>query len=81
MNQYVAAEGETMLKKGEAEKAIEHGDARPNEESNLHERNDDNMDDAEDLVCAPGWSSDIRIASPVNTTEARVSYRCSRRKS
>ena len=58
MDQYVAAEGETILAKGDAESKNEHGDSRHNVESNTHERNvnENKMDDAEDLECAPGSS-------------------------
>ena len=66
IDQHVAVKGEAMLKKGEVEKLIEHGDSRPLEESNTHERNNDKMDDTEELVGALGSSSDICIATPSN---------------
>ena len=53
IDQHVAAEGETLLNKGEAESKNERSE------------NENMMDDAEDLECAPGSSSDIRIATPV----------------
>ena len=62
------------MNKGEAESKNEHGDSRQNDESNTHERNvnEDMMDDAEDLECAPGSSSDIRIATPVKLSRPEI---------
>ena len=67
MDQCVAARGETLLDGGEAESKNEHGDSRQLGESDTHERNknEDMMDDAEDLECAPGSSGDVRIATIV----------------
>ena len=64
-DQYVAAEGETLLTKGDAESKNEHGDSRQIDESNAQKGNVDKdmMDDSVDLECAPGSSSDIRIAT------------------
>ena len=82
MDQCVAAEGETPLTKGNAESKDEHGDSRHNVESDAHEGNvkEYKMDDAEDLECAPGSSSDMCIAAPVKPSR-RDSDRRSRRKS
>ena len=74
MDQYVAAEGETLLTKGDAESKNEHGDLRHHVQSNTHEGkvNEDKMDDAEDLECAPGSSSDIRIATSVKPSRPEI---------
>ena len=74
MDQYVAAEGETLLNKGEAESKTGHGDSRQNEESKIYETNEnvDKMDDAEDLECALGSSSDIRIATPAKPSRPEI---------
>ena len=47
---------------------------RQNDESNTHERNESEgmMDDAEDLECAPGSSSDIPIATPVKPSRVEI---------
>ena len=73
-DRYVAAEGETLVTKGGAESKNEHGDSRYHFESHTHEgnMNADKMDDAEDLECAPGSSSDIRIAIPVKLSRPEI---------
>ena len=55
------------MTKGDAESKNEHGDSRQIDESNAHKGSVDKdmMDDSVDLECAPGSSSDIRIATPV----------------
>ena len=74
MDQYTAVEAEALLNKGEAESKTLHGDSWQNDESNTHERNENenNMGDAEDLECAPGSSSDIRIATPVKPSRPEI---------
>ena len=59
MDQYVAAEGETLLTRGEAASNKEHGDSRHNDESDTLDsnENEDMMDDSEDLECIPGSST------------------------
>ena len=66
MDQYVAAEGEAILTKGDADSKNEHGDSQQIDEPNAHKGNvhEDMMDDSVDLECAPGSSSDILIATP-----------------
>ena len=74
MDQYVAAEGETLLNKGDAESKNEHGNSRHNVDSNTREGNvnEDKMDDAEDLECASGSSSDICIATPATLSRPEI---------
>ena len=65
MDWYVAFEIEAILKQDDFEQKIEHADPRPRATPNTLEGKDNKMDDAEDLECAQGSSSDLRIASPV----------------
>ena len=62
MDYCVAVEGQAVLKQGDIEQKMEHGNPRPLEKPNTLEGNDHNHNSAEDLVRAQGSGSGIRVA-------------------